>query len=112
MTETHNDEAHHGPSFKAYLIIFGALSIFTAISFLVNEFVGRNLQGLVIILAVAVCKAVLVGIYFMHLIVDWKKLYYLIFPTFILAAMFLTVLMPDMVLVWHSLGAPAPPPAP
>ena len=41
---------------------------------------------------VAVIKAILVGLYFMHLIVDWGKLYYLIFPTFILAAMFITVL--------------------
>jgi hypothetical protein len=38
----------------------------------------------------------------MHLVVDWKKLYYLIFPTFILAAMMITVLLPDIVLVWHE----------
>ena len=100
MADPHHSE-HHGPGFQAYLVVFGALSIFTAISFLVNATVGRNLTGLSIILAVAIIKACLVGLYFMHLIVDWGRLYYLIFPTFILAAMFITVLMPDIVLAWH-----------
>jgi cytochrome c oxidase subunit 4 len=59
------------------------------------------MTGLVIILGVAVIKATLVGLYFMHLVVDWAKLYFLIFPTFILAAMFITVLMPDIVLAWR-----------
>jgi cytochrome c oxidase subunit IV len=83
------------------MVVFLALSMFTAISFLVNYFVGRNMTGLAIILGVAVVKAILVGLYFMHLVVDWFKLYYLIFPTFILAAMFITVLLPDIVLAWH-----------
>jgi cytochrome c oxidase subunit 4 len=111
VTDPHGPEAHHGPGFQAYMVVFGALSIFTAISFLVNYTVGRNHTGLVIILGVAVIKAVLVGTYFMHLIVDWPKLYYLIFPTFILAAMFITVLLPDIVLAWspHTGIAPTPP---
>jgi cytochrome c oxidase subunit 4 len=100
MADAHGSEHHAGPDFKAYMVVFGALSIFTAISFLVNATVGRNLLGLAIILSVAVVKAVLVGLYFMHLIVDWPKLYYLIFPTFILGAMFIVVLLPDIVLAW------------
>jgi cytochrome c oxidase subunit 4 len=100
MDEAH-DQGHKGPDFKTYMIIFGALSIFTAISFIVNATVGRNMTGLMIILTVAVVKAILVGVYFMHLILDWPRLYYLIFPTFILAAMFITVLLPDIVLSWH-----------
>jgi cytochrome c oxidase subunit 4 len=109
MADTH-DSAHHGPGFQAYLVVFGALSVFTAISFLVNATVGRNTTGLLIILAVAVVKAILVGLYFMHLVVDWGRLYYLIFPTFILAAMFITVLMPDIVLAWSSENSPPSPP--
>ena len=35
-------EAHHGPDVKSYLVIFGALSVFTAISFVVNEFVRHD----------------------------------------------------------------------
>ena len=101
MSDSHHPEHHEGPGFQAYMVVFVALSVFTAISFLVNATVGRNMTGLLIILSVAVIKAILVGLYFMHLVVDWGKLYYLIFPTFILAAMFITVLMPDIVLVWH-----------
>jgi cytochrome c oxidase subunit IV len=101
MSDSHHPEQHAGPDFQAYMVVFLALSTFTAISFLVNYYVGRNMTGLTIILAVAVVKAILVGLYFMHLVVDWVKLYFLIFPTFILAAMFITVLMPDIVLAWH-----------
>jgi cytochrome c oxidase subunit 4 len=101
MSDSSHSEHHAGPGFQAYMVVFVALSMFTAISFLVNYFVGRNMTGLMIILGVAVVKAILVGLYFMHLVVDWFKLYYLIFPTFILAAMFITVLMPDIVLAWH-----------
>ncbi len=101
MSNSHHPEHHEGPGFQAYMVVFLALSTFTAIFFLVNATVGRNMTGLVIILGVAVIKAILVGLYFMHLVVDWGRLYYLIFPTFILAAMFITVLMPDIVLAWH-----------
>ena len=54
MSDSHHPEHHHGPGFQAYMVVFLALSVFTAISFLVNATVGRNLTGLVIILAVAV----------------------------------------------------------
>jgi caa(3)-type oxidase subunit IV len=105
MSDAHSVEhAHSGPNVKTYLLVFGALAVFTAISFIVNAIIGRNLAGLIIILGVSVCKTLLVGLFFMHLIVDWPKLYYLIFPTFILGTMFITVLMPDIVLVWHHLG--------
>ena len=105
MSEAHPTEHHAGPGFQAYLVVFVALSIFTAISFMVNyavrEYGLAPHAGFAIIVGVAVIKAVLVGMYFMHLVVDWFKLYFLIFPTFILAAMFITVLMPDIVLAWH-----------
>src|SRR5580704_3582589 len=96
----------HGPSFKAYMVVFGALSIFTGLSFAVNEAVRHDIltvqMGFLLILAVAIVKALLVAIYFMHLIVDWRKLYYFIFPTFILGTMFMMVLLPDIVLTWHD----------
>ena len=101
MSESHGSEHHSGLTLQAYLVVFGALSIFTAVSFAANHYIGRNLQSFGIILAVAVVKAILVGVYFMHLKVDWPKLYFLIFPTFILAAMFMVVLLPDIVLAWQ-----------
>ncbi len=96
----------HGPSFKAYMFIFAILSVFTAISFVVNEAVRHDVlstqMGFLLILGVAIVKALLVAIYFMHLIVDWGKLYYFIFPTFILGTMFMIVLLPDIVHAWHD----------
>ena len=59
-------------------------------------------MGFFLILGVAIVKALLVAIYFMHLIVDWGKLYYFIFATFILGTMFMIVLLPDIVLSWHD----------
>jgi caa(3)-type oxidase subunit IV len=107
MSEAQNIEhTHSGPTVKTYMLVFGALAVFTLVSFLVNATIGRNLTGLFIILGVSVCKTVLVGLFFMHLIVDWPKLYYLIFPTFILGAMFITVLLNDIVLVWHYIPGP------
>jgi caa(3)-type oxidase subunit IV len=103
----------HGPSFKAYMVVFIALSIFTAISFVVNDAVRNDVitsqMGFFLILGVAIVKALLVAIYFMHLIVDWGKLYYFIFPTFILGTMFMIVLLPDIVLAWHDVHTYAVP---
>jgi caa(3)-type oxidase subunit IV len=112
-TDAHEAE-HHGPALKAYMVVFVALSVFTAVSFVVNYAVRKEMlsphAGFALILLVAVVKAVLVGTYFMHLIVDWAKLYYFIFPTFILGAMFIVVLLPDIVLSWPHRGyVPDPP---
>ena len=112
MTQDHEAE-HHGPAVKTYMVVFIALSIFTAVSFIVNYEVRQKVlspeAGFALILAVAIIKAVLVGTYFMHLIVDWGKLYYFIFPTFILGAMFIIVLLPDIVLGWpHEGYVPSP----
>ena len=104
MSDSHEHDNHHGPGFKAYMVVFVALSVFTLVSFVVNSQVRAghltSHMGFTLIMAVAVIKAVLVGTYFMHLIVDWGKLYFMIFPTFILAAMFIVVLLPDIVLGW------------
>jgi caa(3)-type oxidase subunit IV len=104
MTD-HQSGEHHGPTFTTYIVVFLALSVFTIISFVVNGAVRSEslspVTGFAIILGVAVVKALLVAVYFMHLIVDWGKLYYFIFPTFILGTMFMVVLLPDIVLAWH-----------
>jgi len=114
MTDARTSE-HHGPSFQAYLVVFCALSVFTAVSFGVNSLVRSGswtpTAGFTVILGVAVVKAVLVGMYFMHLVVDWGKLYYLVFPAFILGAMMITVLMPDIVLGWHMADTASKAPA-
>jgi caa(3)-type oxidase subunit IV len=111
MTDPHSDEAavgfdeHHGPGVKAYLIVFSALAVFTLVSFVANTLARRGTitphESFAIILSVSVVKTCLVGAFFMHLIVDWRKLYYLLVPAFILGTMMMIVLLPDIVLAWH-----------
>jgi cytochrome c oxidase subunit 4 len=109
MTDMHGAEPHgedHGGSgVKPYLVVFGALVVFTLISFVVNSAersgsVSRE-AGFAIILGVAVCKAVLVGVFFMHLMFDWRKLYFIIIPVAILGSVLVVVLLPDIVLAWR-----------
>jgi cytochrome c oxidase subunit 4 len=108
MTEpTHSSTGHdeHGPGhFRAYMVVAVALAVFTAASFVVNALVhAKTLSpevGFWVILGVAVVKAVLVALYFMHLISDWGYVFFLIVPVLILAALTGFALVPDMVLDW------------
>jgi caa(3)-type oxidase subunit IV len=106
VADTHDSDAHHGPNFRIYLLIFGALSVFTVLSFVVNwaehQFGFSAQTGASIIMVIAVCKAVLVGLVFMHLKWDWSKLYFMIIPAFILGTMMMIVLLPDIVIAWHQ----------
>lgn len=106
MTSHDSHGEHHGPTVKTYLAVFVALSVFTGVSFVCNS-MARNQTitpqtSFTIILAVAVVKAVLVITYFMHVIVDWRKIYFLLVVTFILATMMMFVLMPDGVIAWRA----------
>ena len=98
MSEAHDVE--HGPNVQAYLVVFGALSVFTGLSFAFYEMFPRNVS-FALILLVAVVKATLVDLYFMHLKLDWPKLYFMINHAFVLATMMMIVLMPDIVVGWH-----------
>ncbi|MCC6418033.1 MAG: cytochrome C oxidase subunit IV family protein [Gemmataceae bacterium] len=101
MTDSH-DPGHHEPTLNLYFTVFVALSIFTAMSFLVFELVADKLTAMLIILGVAVAKATLVVMYFMHAKYDWGRIYFLIIPVVILAIMMMVVLMPDTVVAWHN----------
>src|SRR5262249_60997273 len=106
MADTHDTGHGHGDLFKLYMVVAVALSGFTVISFVVNYFVRAHglsaTLGFLIILGVAVAKATLVGLYFMHLKYDWGKLYFMIVPAFIIATMMMIVFLPDIVLAWHK----------
>jgi caa(3)-type oxidase subunit IV len=112
-THAHAAEHPHGPStVQPYLVVYGALCIFTAVSFIVNWFVRHDYiaagTGFTIILSVAVVKTLLVACYFMHLKWDWDRLYFLIIPALVLAPMLVFALLPDIVLYWHTLPSPLP----
>lgn len=100
---THAHAEHHGPTFQSYMIVFGILLVCTAISFIANAIFGiGNWRGVAIIMLVSICKATLVAMFFMHLKYDWMKLYFLVFPVVILTVMMVIVLLPDVVLDWHT----------
>ncbi len=109
MTDSPDTTHHGGIAVRTYFFIFGALAICTAISFLVNFGEHHPEEhplvspyfGFAMIFAVAVCKAVLVGMFFMHLKIDWTRLYFVIVPVMLLAVMMLVVLLPDIVLAWQ-----------
>jgi cytochrome c oxidase subunit 4 len=112
MAESHSSGSHHGPGLQAYLTVAAALGVFTVVSFVVNYFVRHEsitaTMGFSIILAVAICKALLVGLYFMHLVLDWGRLYYLIIPALILGVLLVVVLLPDIVLGWRHVAELSP----
>lgn len=113
MNHEHEEHVHEGHAaadghegghgIKPYLLVFGALAVFTAISFVVYESLPKQtLAPFVIILSIAVAKAILVAMYFMHLVLDWKRVYILIVPALILGPMLVIVLLPDIVLAWRT----------
>ena len=103
MTEPH-EHGGHGPNVRAYLMVFAALAVCTLLSFVVNwaehQFGFSPQTGATIIMGIAIIKATLVAMIFMHLKWDWGRLYFLIIPAFILGAMMMMVLLPDIVLAW------------
>src|SRR5262245_40981655 len=112
---TQHDEHAHGGTIRAYILVFLLLSGFTIVSFAANWAVRNDympsLAGMtpqhvsfMIILAVAIVKAVLVAMIFMHLKWDWGKLYFMICPAFILAPFLVLALLPDIVLYWKHVA--------
>src|SRR5262245_57619626 len=85
--------ASHIPD-STFVKVFGALCVFTLVSFLANQIFGTGVLSFLIIGTVAVCKALLVVVFFMHLKLDWKKLFVFIVPIMVLAPMIVAVLYP------------------
>jgi cobalt-zinc-cadmium efflux system protein len=97
--------AHHGPNLQVYLIVFVALCVFTISSFIVNAATRSGSlppeTGFALILGVAIVKAILVGLIFMHLKYDWGRLFFIIIPVSIMGVLLVVVLLPDILLAWH-----------
>ena len=100
--EQHHGEHHHGGLGK-YIAVFVALCILTAISFATAQFMmgpdasdATLLAGRVVMIAVSCCKALLVMLFFMHLIweANWK--YVLTIPASIMSIFLLLMLFPDV----------------
>lgn len=106
MSHDHHDGHAHGGSVQAYIAVFIALCVLTAVSFVANTMVHNGTitatTSFAIILGVACVKATLVALIFMHVKWDWSKLYFMILPSFILAPFLVLALLPDIVLYWKS----------
>ncbi len=104
MADIHSEDGHAGPSFQAYMFVFGALCVCTLISFVVNHFFAEKDPHINagIIMAVAVVKATLVAGIFMHLKFDWGKLYCIILPVCVVTVMMVIILSIDTTLAWHA----------
>jgi cytochrome c oxidase subunit IV len=101
MTDAHAEEHPH----PNYWAVFGVLSVLTLVSFMtVQDFWLNNVEsdplhprsGPILVMLVAVAKATLVAMYFMHLKYDWFKLYFMIVPTLIMGTILMCALLPDM----------------
>jgi cytochrome c oxidase subunit 4 len=96
MADTHTEEHPH----PNYWAVFGVLTVLTAVSFMtvqpfwINSMGERS--GPMLVMIVAVAKATLVAMYFMHLKYDWFKLYFMIVPTLIMGTILMCALLPDM----------------
>jgi cytochrome c oxidase subunit 4 len=114
MSEPHApDAAHHGEheghiSDSTFLKVFIILAVFTAVSWGTNVLFGSSGQiannpvlNFLIIGIVACVKATLVIMFFMHLKIDWRKVFVFLIPICILAPMVIMVLWPDIVLAWR-----------
>ena len=93
-----HDGEHHGGVGK-YIAVFVVLCILTAISFLAGSsqtLMATPAVGWTIMMAVSCAKALLVMLFFMHLIweANWK--YVLTIPASIMSVFMLLMLIPDV----------------
>ena len=103
MSENHE---HAGPTFGAYIGVFVALCICTALSFVFNEMARHDMMSHMssvgAIVVVAIIKALLVAAIFMHLKFDWGKVYCIILPVCVVTVMMVIILSIDTTLAWHA----------
>src|SRR5262245_5302752 len=104
MADTTHAGEHHGAKFNTYMVIAGILAVCTITSFFFNGLAQGDdptiskFTSFVLILSVAILKATLVGLVFMHLKWDWRLVYFVLVPVTIMAAMMAVVLLPDTLL--------------
>src|SRR3954466_13451535 len=87
---------------RIYLKVFLALLIFTILEYFYAKFASRfqfHIALLILgLMSLAIIKAALVGMYFMHLKFEGRWVYLMLIPAGILAMVFITALTPDIAL--------------
>ena len=98
-----HDDTHH----VNYLAVFAALCVFTGMSVVFDLLHFENkLVTIVLVLAVAVAKALCVMMFFMHLKFEGNWKYVMLAPTTILAIGLPLALMPDIGVSYYTPIAP------
>jgi caa(3)-type oxidase subunit IV len=82
--DTHKDE-HHGPSF--YVKIYLVLLVLLVVSIIGPELNNRVLT-LITAFGIAIIKALMVAAYFMHLKVEKKYIWYMLYSMLLMVCMF------------------------
>jgi cytochrome c oxidase subunit 4 len=97
---THHQETTAESHNSLYIKIFWVLAAFTACEyFYAKVFADHSFLVLVLgLMTMAVCKAALVGLYFMHLKFEGKWVYGMLIPAGILALILTLALAPDVAL--------------
>jgi cytochrome c oxidase subunit 4 len=100
----HDDHSAHHVN---YLAVFAVLCVFTGLS-VACDLAGfsNHLVTIVLVLAVAVCKALCVMMFFMHLKFEGNWKYVLLAPTTILAIGLPLALLPDIGVAYYIPLAP------
>jgi cytochrome c oxidase subunit IV len=99
MTEAHSthDQQEHAESHAPYMKVFWVLLVFTILEYAYATWFPVGFAMLVLgLMVMAVTKATLVGMYFMHLKFEGKWVYFLLVPAGILACVFIFALYPDI----------------
>ena len=93
-------EDHHGGSIKTYVVVFLALCLLTTASFFTySEFWRENFSpqaGWAFMMAVSCTKALLVILFFMHLLYEANWKYVLTIPMVFMSIFLVLMLVPDV----------------
>src|SRR5215210_5148398 len=99
---TAGQHEHAESHVKTYLKVFVVLLVFTVLEYFYAKFASRfqfHIALLILgLMTLAVTKAVLVAMYFMHLKFEGRWVYLMLVPAGILATVFIVALAPDIAL--------------
>ena len=102
----HEDMDSHGAHHVNYLVIFGILCVCTALSVIFDVIHLNKALTIVLVLAVAITKAMCVMMFFMHLKFEGNWKFVLLAPTTILAIGLPLALYPDVGASYYTPTAP------
>ena len=91
-----SDHAHHGPSYKDYLMIFLSLTVLTTVTVMIAKSgLGEGLKEFLAFF-IASIKTILVATIFMHLRFETKTIVIFAVSPVVLAVVFILLISPDI----------------